>query len=84
MVPYSLVSEGLCADTGQSAAIGGDYGQLSGQKHFLVLAFLVEEMNYLESSLGNLDKGWGGGGASCRVEDLYHVMKVLLDTYGGT
>lgn len=56
MVPYSLLSEGLCADTGQSAAIGGDYGQLSGQKHFL-----VEEMNYLESSLGNLDKGWRGG-----------------------
>lgn len=62
MVPYSMLSEGLCADTGQSAAIGGDYGQLSGQKHFLVLAFLVEEMNYLESSPGNLDKGWGGGG----------------------
>lgn len=61
MVPYSMLSEGLCADTGQSAAIGGDYGQLSGQKHFLVLAFLVEEMNYLESSPGNLDKGWRGG-----------------------
>lgn len=46
------------------------------------LSSLVEKMNYLESSLGNLVRGEGDG--SCRVGDLYHVMKVLLDTYVGT
>lgn len=41
------------------------------------LSSLVEKTNYLASSLANRDKGRGLG-ASCRVGDLYHVMKCYL------